>query len=174
MREVWDVYPTKGLGPLRFGMTRAEVGKFENVMGSVDKTTEETLPNGRIALNESRDLDAPLCAFQDGALTYISIMKSDTIDFKFQGVSVFDDDPKHVYSTLGEAAGSVYWHHHKVIMPALRLELRGFVIQYSPKGKPPIFMSKKTGFTWPKLAIFQPEHAFFDENDLIEISNVAK
>ena len=173
MSIVWNVLPKEGLGPLAFGMTRADVAKFEHIMGPLDETQEETLPNGRLALNEFRHRDAPLCSFQDGILTYISIGQSDIIDVRFHDVSVFKDDPKHVYSTLGRAATSVYWHHNSVIMPSLGLELAGFVIEYNPKGKPPIFVSKTTGFTWPQLVLFQPGHEPFTEKNLIEISNQA-
>lgn len=173
MSIVWNVLPKEGLGPLAFGMTQADVAKFEHFMGPVDETQEETLPDGRLALNEFRHRDAPLCSFQDGILTYISIGQSDIIDVRFHDVSVFRDDPKHVYSTLGRAATSVYWHHNSVVMPSLGLELAGFVIEYSPKGKPPIFVSKQTGFTWPQLVLFQPGHEPFTENNLIEISNQA-
>ena len=36
MREVWDVHPREGIGPLHFGMTHAEVAKFDHVMGPLD------------------------------------------------------------------------------------------------------------------------------------------
>ncbi|MEA9608754.1 hypothetical protein QY702_20605 [Xanthomonas campestris pv. plantaginis] len=93
---------------------------------------------------------------------------------RFQGVSVFDDDPKLVYSTLGRAAGAVFWHHNSVIMPSLGLELAGFVIEYSPKGKPPVFVSKTTAFTWPQLVLVQPGQEHFRKEDLIEISSLAE
>ncbi|MDP9587802.1 UNVERIFIED_ORG: hypothetical protein J2W19_000348 [Shinella zoogloeoides] len=41
------------------------------------------------------------------------------------------------------------------------------------KGKPPVFVSKTTGFTWPQLVLFQPGHGLFQEKNLIEISNEA-
>nr|WP_295985954.1 hypothetical protein [uncultured Agrobacterium sp.] len=171
MTEIWIVNPHKGLGPLEFGMTQAQVAEFENVMGPIDETTEETLPNGGSAINEFRDCDAPLCSFQEGVLTFLSIGQSDIIDVRFQDVSIFRDDPKRVYSALGRAAGSVFWNHNSVIMPSLGLELAGFVIEYSPKGKPPIFVSKSTGFTWPQLVLFKPGHETFQKENLIEITN---
>ena len=174
MSEIWNVHPKNGLGPLEFGMTHAEVAAFEHIMGPLDETTEETLPNGRVAQNEFRDRGSPLCSFENGVLTFISIRKSDIIEVKFQDVSIFNDDPQHVYSTLGRAAGAVFWHHSSVVMPSLCLELVGFVMEYSPKGKPPIFKSKTAGFTWPRLILFKPGFLTFEEKDLIEISNGAK
>ncbi|MCC4601886.1 hypothetical protein [Xanthomonas melonis] len=173
MEAIWNVYPNKGLGPLEFGMTRTQVGAFEDVMGPLDEATEEVLPDGKLAINEFRNRDAPLCSFQDGKLVHLSIGQSALIDIRFQDVSVFKDDPKQVYSTLGEAAGTVFWYHNSVVMPALGLELAGFVIEYSPKGRPPIFVSRKTGFTWPQLVLFQPGYAHFKTQDLVEISNQA-
>lgn len=171
MPEIWSINPNKGLGPLEFGMTQAQVAAFEAVMGPLDDTTTETLPDGGLAINEFRDRDAPLCSFQDGRLAYLSIGQSDTIDVRFQGVSVFQDDPKRVYSTLGRAAGAVFWHRNSVIMPSLGLELAGFVIEYRPKGEPPVFVTAKTGFTWPQLVLFSPGREHFKAQDLIEISN---
>ncbi|MBB5866312.1 hypothetical protein [Xanthomonas sp. 3058] len=173
MSEIWIVNPGKGLGPLEFGMTQAQVAEFENVMGPIDETTEETLPDGSLAINEFRDRGTPLCSFQRGFLKFLSIGQSDLIDIRFQDVSIFSDDPKRVYSTLGRAAGAVFWHHNSVIMPSLGLELIGFVIEYSPKGNPPIFVSKTAGFTWPELALFQPGRETFKEEHLIEISSEA-
>ncbi len=173
MSEIWTIHPNKGLGPLEFGMTHAQVSKFESVMGPLDETTQETLPDGSVAVNEFRDRGTPLCSFQKGVLTFISIGRSDIIDVRFQDVSLFSDDPKRVYSTLGRAAGSVFWHHNKVVMPSLGLELLGFVIDYAPKGKPPIFVGKNTGFTWPEIALFQPGRETFKEEHLIEISSEA-
>lgn len=173
MSEVWNVHPKKGLGPLEFGMTRADVAKFEHIMGPLDETQEETLPNGRVAVNEFRDRGSPLCSFQDGILTYMSIRRSDLIEVKFEDVSIFNDDPKQVYSAMGRAAGEVYWNHNSVVMPSLCLELLGFVIEYSPKGEPPIFKSKTAGFTWPKLILFAPDYPSYEEKNLIEISNQA-
>jgi hypothetical protein len=173
VREVWTVNPHRGLGPLQFGMTQAQVAEFENVMGPLDETTRETLPNGDPAINEFRDRDAPLCSFQAGVLTFLSIGQSDTIDVRFHDVSIFRDDPKHVYSTLGRAAGSVFWNHNSVIMPSLGLELAGFVIEYSPKGKPPIFVSKSSGFTWPQLVLFKSGYETFQKENLLEITNEA-
>ncbi|MBB5864273.1 hypothetical protein [Xanthomonas sp. 3058] len=173
MSAIWTVNPRKGLGPLEFGMTQAQVAEFENVMGPIDETTEETLTDGSLAINQFRDRGSPVCSFQDGILTYLSIGKSDIIDVRFQDVSIFRDAPKHVYSTLGRAAGSVFWYHHSVIMPSLGLELIGFVIEYSPKGKPPVFKSKNAGFTWPKLRLFRPGREMFKAEHLIEITNEA-
>lgn len=173
MSEIWTVNPNRGVGPLEFGMTQAQVAAFESVMGPLEDITEEPLPDGTLAVNEFRNRDAPLCSFQNGRLVYLSVGQSDTIDVRFQDVSVFKDDPEWVYSTLGRAAGSVFWHLHRtcVVMPSLGLELAGFVIEYRPKGDRPIFVSKNTGFTWPQLVLFQPDHADFKERDLIEISN---
>ncbi|WP_243391154.1 hypothetical protein [Xanthomonas prunicola] len=174
MREIWNITPNRGLGPLEFGMTQAQVAAFESVMGPVEETTEELLPDGSLAINQFRHRDAPSCSFRRGRLTYLSIGQSDTIDIRFQDVSVFDDDPKLVYSTLGRAADAVFWHHNSVIMPSLGLELAGFVIEYSPKGKPPVFVSKTTAFTWPQLVLVQPGQEHFRKEDLIEISSVAQ
>ncbi|WP_372392420.1 hypothetical protein ACCQ05_21200 [Xanthomonas sp. NCPPB 3582] len=123
--EIWSVNPNKGLGPLEFGMTQAQVAAFEAVMGPLDDTTTETLPDGGLAINEFRDRDAPLCSFQDGRLAYLSIGQSDTIDVRF----------------------------------------------HRPKGEPPVFVSAKTGFTWPQLVLFSPGREHFKAQDLIEISN---
>ncbi|MEZ0471650.1 hypothetical protein [Luteimonas salinilitoris] len=171
MSEVWNVCPKEGLGPLEFGMTHAEVAEFENIMGPLDETTEEILPNGRVTQNEYRDSGSPTCSFENGILTHIGLRKSEIIDVKFQDVSIFNDNSQDVYSTLGRSAGAVYWHHNSVVMPSLCLELIGFVMEYSPKGKPPVFKSKTAGFTWPRLRLFKPGHLPFDEKNLIEISN---
>lgn len=154
-------------------MTHAEVAAFEDIMGPLDETTEEVLSDGRVALNEFRDVEAPMCAFQEGALRYISVAKSDRIDFRFQNVSLFDDDPKQVYSTLGRAAGAVFMHDSWVVMPSLNLRLAGFVMAFSPKGTPPIFGNKETGFTWPELGLFQSGYGLFEDMVLVEISNEA-
>lgn len=173
MNEVWKIHPNKGLGPLQFGMTQAQVAAFEDIMGPLEETTEQTLADGNIALNEFRSSDAPACLFQDGKLTYMSTSRSDIIDVRFRDVSIYSDNPKHVYSTLGREAGKVYWCLNRVVMPSLGLELAGFVVEYSPKGKPPVFESKRAGFTWPQLNLFQPGHGLFKDSDLIEISNEA-
>ncbi|MBO9741130.1 hypothetical protein J7432_19510 [Xanthomonas axonopodis pv. begoniae] len=78
-----------------------------------------------------------------------------------------------MYSTLGQAAGAVFWHHDSAVLPSLGRELAGFVIEYSPKGKPPVFVSRTTAFTWPQLVPFQPGQEHLRKEDLIEISNLA-
>lgn len=173
MRTVWNIDPGIGIGPLKFGMSRAQVAEFDHIMGQLDETTEELLPNGKTALNEFRDLGAPLCSFQDGGLRSIHASGSDLIDFRFHDVSVFDDDPKLVYSTLGRAAGAVYWHFNRAVMPSLGLHLVGFVMEYSDKGKPPVFRNRTTGFTWPRVDLFQPGYGLVDRAELSEISNQA-
>ena len=173
MPEVWNVYPREGVGSLRFGMTHAEVARFDHVIGPLEETTEETLGNGMVVQNEFRGSGAPMCSFQDGRLTYISISQFDPIDFRFEDVSVFDDDLKRVYSTLGRAAGAAYWHIFSVVMPSLCVELVGFVMEYSNKEEPPIFESSKGGFTWPTLIMYSPDFPPFDDKKFIEISNQA-
>ena len=170
MAVVWSVHPGEGLGPLRFGMTHEQVAEFEDVMGPLDETTEETLSNGRLVQNEFRDRDAPLCSFDSGRLTHISIGETDIFDIRFNDASIFKDDPKHVYSTLGRAAGSVFWVRNSVAMPSLYLELIGFVVEYDSK-KRPLFESKNAGFTWPKLRLFDQESFPFNERVLVEIKS---
>ncbi|MCC8470841.1 hypothetical protein LN470_13765 [Xanthomonas phaseoli] len=130
-------------------MTQVQVAEFDTVMGPVEEITEESLPDGSLVINQFRHRDATLCSFQRRRLTDLLIGQSDIIDVRFQDISLFNDDPKHVYSTLGQAAGAVFWHHDSAVLPSLGRELAGFVIEYSPKGKPPVFVSRTTAFTWP-------------------------
>ena len=175
MREVWDVIPLKGLGPLRFGMTQDQVAEFDQIMGPLEETNTETLPSGHHTVeNEFRNINSPVCSFENGRLAIISASESDTIDVRFKDISVFKDDPKDVFSAFGQVAVDVFWYHHSVVMPSLAVEMMGFVMEYSPRGKPPIFKSKASGFTWPKLRLFAPDLSTFDEKLLLEISSKAE
>ncbi|KAB2770273.1 hypothetical protein F9K84_05870 [Brucella anthropi] len=61
------------------------------------------------------------------------------------GLCSADDISKLPKKPRNRAASIHKGHHNSVIMPSLGLELAGFVIEYSPKDKPPIFISKMYG-----------------------------
>ncbi|MBO9769892.1 MULTISPECIES: hypothetical protein [Xanthomonas] len=78
-----------------------------------------------------------------------------------------------MYWTPGQAARAVLWRHNSGVLPSLGLELAGFVIEYGPKGKPLVFVSTTTAFTWPHPALFRPGRERFSKGDLIATSNLA-
>nr|WP_244668725.1 hypothetical protein [Xanthomonas phaseoli] len=113
------------------------------------------------------------CARFTGGACAISIGPSDIIAARFQDISRFSGDPKHVYWTPGQAARAVFWRHNSGVLPSLGLELAGFVIEYGPKGKPLVFVSTTAAFTWPHPALFHPGREHFSKGDLIATSNLA-
>ena len=54
----WTIRPLDGIGPLRFGMTPAEVGR---VLDAVAPISGSSLEDG--GLREVRGLHAPICLF---------------------------------------------------------------------------------------------------------------
>lgn len=98
--DTWEVGPNKGVGPLRFGMTHKEVARYDDVMGAVDETKEEKLLDGRVYLNEFRDIEALICSFDEGQLSAIRIGESDAIDYRIGGLLLFEDRQRAVHAVI--------------------------------------------------------------------------
>lgn len=79
----WEIIPFVGMGPIRFGMSPADVA---NLVG-VPETTDNR-PNG---IREFRAVDVPIVAYENGAVTEIEAFY-DVKNVTFRGRNIFEEN----------------------------------------------------------------------------------
>lgn len=163
MNQNWEILPRVGLGPLRFGMTPAEVEAVAAPMGQIDDRVEESEPDGGIVEVEYRDTGEPLCVYKDGRLSEIIVGSHSRIDMRFGNVLVFKVPSKASYEALVEAEGKAYWLHSRLVFPALSLEVAGFVMDIGPKMSP-VFREQSESHV-PQEITLRPEGALSGRAD---------
>jgi hypothetical protein len=121
----WEIKPFVGLGPVLFGMTEAGVAALGPALGPVERRLVE--PDGSV--NEHRGMGAPTLSYRNGRVCYIAAgwRVGDVI---WQGIDVFQADPKTVVQMLEVANGGAEVGLGSLSFGNLGLSADGF---YVPK-----------------------------------------
>ena len=101
----WAIRPLDGIGPLRFGMTPAEVGR---VLDAVAPISGSSLEDG--GLREVRGLHTPICHYKAGKLFHVDTHVH-VPNVTIFGQDVYSSDPLQLLQLLEEQSGGAqHWH----------------------------------------------------------------
>lgn len=110
----WDILPNEGIGPVRFGMTPAEVVASHPRIGRPEKTHQEF--DG--STMEFRGLNSPRLSYMDGRVRDIDTDFS-VPDVRLGDMDIYSSEPRSVMQRLFEmnghealiGLGSVFFPH---------------------------------------------------------------
>lgn len=117
----WTIRPREGMGPLRFGMTPAQV---TTALGGVEPARTDPSWDGK-AISEFRALDLPTCGYTAGLLTSIGVGPQ-TNGVNLSGLDVFANPPLQVLQALERANGGAIVGLGSVVFPTLQISTTNF------------------------------------------------
>lgn len=126
--EHWKITPLQGVGPLKFGMSRADVAKLEGSLGEIYRAFEETTPEGVTVTKEARDLGSPVCVFQADRLIEINIDINSSFSITFNDLDVFESDSDTILKSLEQQNNGALAGLGLVLFDKLSINTSGFYI----------------------------------------------
>jgi hypothetical protein len=120
MKKEWEIKPLIGVGPLKFGMSMADVENIE-LMGKPSKTLD--MYDG--SKSEYRSMNIPVCNYIDGKLSTIDTNWRIN-DLFFKNISIYTEDPRSVSEKLQKLNGYTLMGLGSLLFPEIGLNVSGF------------------------------------------------
>lgn len=117
---VWTIQPLVGLGPLRFGMTMADIGL---TMRGQDVTALDDVFDG--SKNEFRSMDLPVCNYMAGKLHAVDTSPR-VANVTLDGADIYALDPHELLVRLERANGGAKVGLGMVLFETIGLNTTGF------------------------------------------------
>jgi len=152
-RTRWNITPYVGGGPLHFGMTSREVGKFDDILGKPETSDHELSKILREAIKDNPDAakilaDSGLnlqdgepvterrpdlkCEYFDGRLGTIDFFPRGKVGLFINDIDLFNTETQGLLQQLEKANGGAQEYMGSVLFAKLGIILGGY---YSSKSK---------------------------------------
>ncbi len=123
----WTIHPLVGLGPLRFGMSVADVAGI--MRGHAVSALDDVFDGSK---NEFRTMDLPVCNYVAGKLHALDTSHR-VAGVTFEGADVYALDPKELLVRLETAAGGAKAGLGMVLFETIGVNTTGFYDAYDDR-----------------------------------------
>lgn len=163
---MWDLSYIGSIGPLKLGMSRAQVATALPHYPVVTTTTQ----NARGTIKELRTIAEPICLYRDDKLFGVDVDR-DVIGVMYKGLDIFEAEPRTVITTLAEADGSPLADYESIMFPRLCLNTGDFYDFHEKK-----FAQRGDVYNRRTLTLFSPGsfNEFMAEFHPVDVAHLNK